>query len=883
MHSGHPKQPAEFLKQNGDESLSLHSLDGEWKFRAAGPLRGETPKKLGLDQWMPAAMPGTIHYQLQRLKKIPDPFYGRNELGLQWIDEQDWELVKTVRVSPQEEALGRQELIFDGIDTVAEIFLNRMKVGQSFNMFRQVVVDVRGKLKAGSNGIRVLLRSPTRYARAQAAKNHYRANTDKQFKWETGEARETRRAWIRKVQCQFGWDWGVYLATSGLWRPSRLECSNAPRIESIQTRQIHRGPAGKPHQVTLKVMARLKAYGPQDGCLKVGCGGQEAKVRARLKQGENLIKAEITLKNPKLWWPAGQGGQPLYDLEAVWLGDNGERSRLSKRLGLRTLELITARDAAPSSASGQAGESFFFKVNGRPVFMKGANWIPADAFIDRCAPERYRHWLTSMVQAHMNMVRVWGGGQYELDAFYDLCDELGILVWQDFMMACALYPDTPEFIEELAEEARYQARRLSDHPCIALWCGDNEDLGGVKHWWVPGGAAHTTTATAAEARRYPAMYRKVLSALRAACEAEDPGRRFWLSSPSNGSFGGDPDDPSRGDVHYWKVWHGGKPFSDYLTVKPRFVSEFGFQSFPDLDTLERVVPPGEMNPSSWVMEHHQRSPLGNLLITNTLARELPIPKDFESFCLASQVNQAMAIRTAVEHWRRLRPHCMGTLFWQVNDLWPVASWSSMDYHGRWKALHHEAQRFFAPLLVSLEIKGETVSVWATNDLPRPLALGGSFESIAWDGKMVFKTSLKTALKPGESRRLLAVPFAKLLKKGMRPREVLCFARLDDGNVQGENYAVLAPWKWAPVEKPQVKTELRWGRGGLDLRAESRNIVPFFHAQLKGWEGHFDGDWKALKPGEKYVFRWISHFRRAPGSLAEAKRRLRTTTFYDLCK
>ena len=857
--------------------MSQHSLDGEWKFRVAGPFRGDAPKVLNLHQWMAGTMPGTIHFHLQKLGKIPDPFYGRNELNLQWIDEQDWELVKEVRVTPQDAAQSRQELVFDGIDTIAEIFLNGKKLGRSFNMFRQVAVDVRGKLKAGANEIRVLLKSPTRYARAQAAQNHYRANADKEFKWETGEARESRRAWIRKVQCQFGWDWGVYLATSGLWRSSRLECSDAPRIASVQTRQIHQGPLEKPNKVVLKVTARLESAIPQGGILKVACGGKETKVRALLKKGENLIKAEIILERPQLWWPAGQGDQPLYHLEVVWRGDNGGISGTAKRLGLRTLELVRAKDKARSSASGQAGESFFFKVNGRPVFMKGANWIPADAFIDRCTPERYHHWLTSMTQAHMNMVRVWGGGQYELDVFYDFCDEMGILVWQDFMMACALYPDTPGFINELTEEARYQVRRLSDHPCIALWCGDNEDLGGVKHWWIPG-----NQATEAEAKRYPAMYRNVLTALRKACEAEDSTRKFWLSSPSNGSFEGDPDDISRGDVHYWKVWHGGKPFSDYLTVKPRFVSEFGFQSFPDLRTLEAVVPAKEMNPSSWVMEHHQRSPLGNLLITNTLARELPIPKDFESFCLASQVNQAMAIRTAVEHWRRLRPHCMGTLFWQVNDLWPVASWSSMDYHGRWKALHHEAQRFFAPLLVSLERQGEAVSVWATNDLPHPLVLKGGLESLTWAGKTVNRMAIKASLKAGESRRLLTVPFARLLKKGMHPREVVCFAQLEGAGVKGSNYTTLVPWKWAPVEKPKVKAELRQGKDGLELHVQSRNVVPFFHAELRGLEGHFSGDWKVLKPGEKQVLRWVGHFDPSGTlSLAEAKRRLKIRTFYDL--
>jgi beta-mannosidase len=798
-------------------------------------------------------------------------------LDLQWVDEQDWELVKEVQVTSHEAAQGRQELIFDGIDTIAEIFLNGRRVGRSFNMFRQVVLNVRGKLRPGSNEIRVLLKSPTRYARAQAALDHYKADTDKQWKWETGETRESRRSYIRKVQCQFGWDWGVYLAVSGLWQSSRLECSDAPRIASVQTKQTHKGPEGKPHRVVLQVLARLEAPGPQVGMLRVKCGEAVAWVRAHLKRGENSIKAELVLEKPRLWWPAGQGSQPLYDLEVVWQGEKGETSRMTKRLGLRTLELVTAKDHLKENGKG---ESFFFKINGRPVFMKGANWIPADALIDRCTPDLYRHLLSSMIQANMNMVRVWGGGQYELDFFYNLCDEFGILVWQDFMMACALYPDNLGFLRELIEEARYQVRRLSDHPCLALWCGDNEDLGGLKHWWTPKG---TTKATPAEGLRYPAMYRKVMGALRTTCEAEDPSHRFWLSSPSNGSFEGDPDDPCRGDVHYWKVWHGGKPFSDYLTVKPRFVSEFGFQSFPEPRTLQGVIPNKEMNPSSWFMEHHQRSPQGNLLIANTMAREMPISKDFESFCLVSQINQALAIRTAVEHWRRLKPWCMGTIFWQVNDLWPVASWSSIDYHGRWKVLQHEAQRLFAPLLVSLEKGDEAISVWATSDLHHPLALKGWLESVTWAGKTVSKIHLKAVLKPGESRRLLTVPFSRLLKKGMHPREVLCFARLENGEVKGENYDVLVPWKWTPLEKPKINIQLRSVDKELELHVQSRNIVPFFHAEFQGAEGHFSGDWKVLKPGEKNVFRWMPHLsiEDRKTSLAEARKRLKVISFYDL--
>ncbi|HUO57418.1 MAG TPA: glycoside hydrolase family 2 protein [bacterium] len=850
----------------------IQSLDGQWMFRLAGALKGKAPRNLGLNQWMPAQMPGTVHYQLQKLGKIADPFYGRNELEVQWVDEQDWELRRSFEATAGDCAKARRQLIFDGIDTIAEIFLNGKRVGKSINMFRQVVCDLGTALKSGTNEIRVLLKSPTAYAWGEARRHRYQVNTDPDFKWETGEARESRRAWIRKVQCQFGWDWGLYLAVSGLWQPTRLECSNAPRLASLQTRQTHLGPTGNPRQVRLRFTARLEASRPTGGELQILCGGKKVRVSARLNKGENQVAAEIVLDQPRLWWPSGQGEQPLYPVEVVWLDESGETSKLHKKIGLRTLELVTQKGR---SKDGKPAQSFYFKVNGRPVFMKGANWIPPDAFSDRCTPAVYRHLLSSMKEAHMNMVRVWGGGWYEQEFFYNLCDEMGILVWQDFMMACAVYPGTSEFIHELTEEARYQVRRLSDHACLALWSGDNENLSGIAHWWwtkIPGG------------KRYPAMYRRYMSALRDTCEKEDPTRRFWLSSPSNGAFNaGDPDDLNRGDVHYWKVWHGGRPFSDYLTVKPRFVSEFGFQSFPEPRTLTAVVPKKEMNPSSWVMEHHQRSPKGNLLITNTLAREMPIPKDFDSFCYASQINQAMAIRTAVEHWRRLKPWCMGTLYWQVNDLWPVASWSSMDYHGRWKVLHHEAARFYSPLLASLEVSEKTLSVWATSDSPKAVNLKGRLESFTWGGRKVKSLSVNGRLKAGESRKLLAVDFARLLEKGMHPREIIVFIRLEGPGIHAENHAILVPWKWAPVEKPRLQAALRNGQNGLELAVQTHTVVPFFHAELQGLEGHFAGDWRVLRPGAKYNFPWVAHTERGaftPG-LAEVRSKLKTLSLYDL--
>ncbi len=854
------------MRKGSSNQVPKQNLDGAWEFRAAAPLAPKTPRTLLLNRWMKARMPGTIHYHLQRLGKIPDPFYARNELDLQWVDQQDWEIRKYIHVKAEDCAKPRRELIFDGIDTVAEIFLNDRKIGRTANMFRQVVCEAGGSLRPGKNEIRVLFKSPTVYARAQARHYRYRVDTDKEFKWETGETRETRRSWIRKVQCHFGWDWGLYLAVCGLWLSARLECSDLPRIAAVQVRQKHEGPVGKPRRVRLFVKAVLESPVPSEGVLRVRCGGREAKAELRLSPGENSIEQTLELDSPDLWWPAGQGKQTLYPLQTVWEGRSGETTEMEKKIGLRTLELIQKPD--------RSGEAFYFKVNGRPLFMKGANWIPPDALVDRCTPGLYRHLLGSMVEAHMNMVRVWGGGWYEQDVFYGLCDELGLLVWQDFMMACAVYPDTREFIHELTQEARYQVRRLSSHPCLALWCGDNENLAGLRHWWKAGAKGRKT---------YTAIYRKVMGALRRTCESEDPTRRFWISSPSNGTTRGEPDDPHRGDVHYWKVWHGGKPFEDYLTVKPRFASEFGFQSFPEIATLAPVIPPEEWNSSSWVMEHHQRSYRGNLLITNTLARELPIPKDFESFCLASQVNQALAIRTAVEHWRRLKPHCMGTLYWQLNDLWPVASWSSIDYRGRWKVLHHMAERFFAPLLVSLDTSGGEAAVWATSDLPHGLNLHGELELLTWKGKTLRRLPLRGRLRAGESRRLLKIPVHRLLKEGTHPREVLLFVRLGDGKIKAENHALLVPWKWAPQTKPRLKVFLEPRPAGWELWVRTDRVTPFFHASLEGWEGHFSGDFQVLRPGRTYVFPWIPHFPEGKPlpPLLEARQRLRTLSFYDL--
>ena len=849
------------------ESTPL-DLAGEWTFRLAGSPRGATAAALGLDRPMPATVPGTVHYQLQRSGKIADPWFGRNELSQQWIDEQDWEWSRTVTVSADDCRRTRQELIFDGIDTVATVYLNDKEVGHSRNMFRQVVLDVRGILLPGENRLRVVVESPTAFALAEAERGNHRVPFG-DFRWQTGEVRPTGRAWIRKVQCHFGWDWGVYLATSGIWLPARLECSDLPRIAAVTIDQKHAGPAGDPDEVELRVTVRFDTSVAAKGTLRVSCDGQSAEQTAHLPQGEGSASGTIVIQNPRLWWPRGQGEQHLYELEIAWEDANGQVQRESRRIGLRTAELAREPDAAPD---GKPGESFYLRINGRPVYAKGANWIPPDQFVERCTPQLYRHLLTSMVEANMNIVRVWGGGWYEQDLFYDLCDELGLMVWQDFMMACALYPDTKPFLDELTAEARYQVRRLHSRSCIVLWNGDNENVTAVWEWW----------RNDANFERNVEVYKGVMTALRKVVEAEDHTRPFWLSSPSNDTFGEHSGDPNRGDVHYWAVWHNRQPFSNYLTVKPRFASEFGFQSFPEPRTIRAVVPPEELNPSSRVMEHHQRAPDGNMLITNTMAREMRIPRDFDAFCWVSQINQAMAIRTAVEHWRRLKPWCMGTIYWQLNDLWPVASWSSIDYRGRWKVLQHFSKRFFAPVLASIVTHNDRIEVWATSDLAASATLTGNLELFTWDGRLITQQPVVAEIQAGESRAVVSFCLECFLKGRAEPHEVCAFVQLRNGPMLVENFTSLVPWKWVTLPQPRISSSLQWNDGRCELVVESDQPIPFFHAELQGFEGHFDGDWQVLRPGSRYVLPWVAHefLGAASPTLEQANAALKAFSLYD---
>ncbi len=535
-------------------------------------------------------------------------------------------------------------------------------------MHRTWVFDVKKLLRPGENEISVTFASPTKYIREMFAAHRVEG---------TGDAMEGF-PFLRKAHCMFGWDWGPRLPDCGIWRDIGLEAVDGPRIRDVRIRQRHED--GK---VILSAETRIERCGSGDAGINVMITGPDGGVYTG-----SGASCEIVIEDPRLWWPAGLGEQPLYRADVSLTADGAEADRRSFRIGLRTLTVC--READPDGK----GETFCHIVNGVKVFAMGADYIPEDNLLSRRSPERTRRLLEDARLANMNTIRVWGGGCYPEDYFYDICDELGLLVWQDFMFACAVYDLTEVFDRNIRAEVRDNVRRLRHHPSLALWCGNNEMEDFVRQGnWV------TEKKQAAD---YIKMYEYIIPEV---LREEDPDTFYWPSSPSSGGSFDVPNDPDRGDVHYWDVWHGLKPFTDYRKFLFRYVSEFGFQSFPCMATIESFSEPEDRNPFSYVMEKHQRNASANGRIAEYLSQTYLYPTSFDAFVYASQLLQAQAMQYGTEHWRRHRGHCMGAVIWQLNDCWPAVSWSSIDHYGRWKALHYYERRFFAPVLISCEEEG----------------------------------------------------------------------------------------------------------------------------------------------------------------------------------
>jgi beta-mannosidase len=630
-------------------------------------------RQVGSDEWLPAQVPGCVHTDLLAQDRIPDPFVADNELQVQWVTERDWEYRLTFDASVDLLAEVRVFLVCNGLDTLAEVAFNGQPLGRTDNMFRRYRWNVTERLAEGANEVRVVFFSPTAFIRARQAERPL-----------VSPSRSIPGGpHIRKAPCQFGWDWGPQLPPIGIWKEIRLEGHTTARLEDVHLRQRHTDGAvvvsadvgvERWQGADLKVVLRLTPPG----------GGDGEETWFWLKNQASVGETEIEVADPQLWWPNGYGPQPLYGIEVKLYQGETLLDQRCFQIGLRTLELRQEPDAF--------GTSFTFVVNGVPVFTKGANWIPADSFPTRISDEYLEHLIRSAADVHMNMLRVWGGGLYEEERFYDLCDRYGILVWQDFIFSCSIYPDDEVFFENVRVEAIENIRRLRHRASLALWCGNNE----MEEEWDKWG--WDTPEQQRLRDGYDRMFHRLLPEL---CAAEDPDRPYWPSSPSSDTPFVQPTSVRAGDTHNWEVWHESRPFEAYRDHDSRFVSEFGFQSLPPIETIRTYADEADWNMTSYMMEHHQRNAAGNGKIITYMTDHFRLPKDFSSLVYLSQLLQAEAVRTGVEYWRRNRRCTSGALYWQLNDCWPVASWASLDCFGRWKALHYAARRFFAPVLLSV--------------------------------------------------------------------------------------------------------------------------------------------------------------------------------------
>ncbi|PWK89664.1 beta-mannosidase [Fulvimonas soli] len=825
------------------QDLSTQALTAGWRFRLApdAPAARAQPQAAA---WHAAQVPGSVQTDLLAAGLIGDPFWRDNEASLQWIGLADWEYRLDFRLDPALAAKRHLELVFDGLDTFADVELNGRPLLFADNMFRRWRVDAKPYLHAGDNRLRVVFHSPVARLQPWLAKQPYAlpGEFDSAFGDEP-PGRQTAN-YVRKAAYQYGWDWGPRYVTAGLWQPVRLEGWDALRLADFHIAQ-DRVDAERA-QLHAQVEVQAERAGPARLAVRWtapdGRRGEAAREVA-LTAGRNTLDLPLTIDRPQRWWPAGYGPQNLYRFHVVVTDADGRPLAEAERgTGLRRVELRRERD--------RWGRGFAFVVNGVPVFAKGANLIPFDSFPARMDEARMRQLLASARDANMNMLRVWGGGIYPSDAFFDEADRLGLMVWQDFMFGGAVPPYDEAFRANVEQEARQQVRRLRDHPSLVLWCGNNEVQTGWEAW--PDRKAFAQAIGAAERARVEQGMRALFDrTLRAVAREESPEVPYWAGSPGT-DYAGPANVPGDGDYHYWEVWSGeARPVEEYLRVTPRFQSEYGLQSLPAMDTIRAFAAPGDLSPESPVLRAHQKYDKGNgnrrLLLY--VRRGYGEPRDFESFAYLSQVMQAEGIELAADHLRSARPRSMGSLYWQLNDVWPGASWSSIDYFGRWKALQFHARRFYAPLRLAAFHDGGRVRAWLVSDRREPLDGELAVRVLGFDGHELSARREAVRAAPLASTPALDLDDRALLRGADPARTVVVLEWRVGGETVSRRLVFFRPAVALALPDPGLTAEVRDDGHGPLLEIAATRLARAIWIDFNGLEVQVSDNAFDLLPGE----------------------------------
>lgn len=789
-------------------------LNGEWILKESGTEDSYSVK-----------VPGTVLSCLVDHKVIEDPFYRENEYKTRELFWKDYEFLREFEVP--EEMLKEEwvNLVCEGLDTLADIYVNGRLIASANNMHRTWRIPVKDALQIGTNQIRIVFRSVLKYI------ENYEYRKNREIKYVPCGAMKGNQL-LRKAHSMFGWDWGPQLIDAGIFRDIYIESYTKAVLDEVK---IHSEILEEKGNETADITVSVKTKGKIGKGQKISVSIKEKASGMQVMQTEKTIaseetKVQLVVKNPKKWWPNGYGAQNLYVICVEVLEESGEiTDKQEKNIGIRTLTISQEKD--------EWGQEFAFMVNGIKIFTRGGNYIPEDCLYTKITKERQEYLLKSCLEANFNCIRIWGGGYYPTDTFYDLCDEYGLIVWQDLMYACNVYDVTDEFAENIRQETLDNVKRLRHHACLGLWCGNNEIESAWDHW---GDFQVESQYLRAD---YVKQFEDILPK---AVKEADADTFYWPSSPSSGGCFDAPDAENRGDNHYWDVWHGQKPFSDYQKYFFRFCSEFGFQSFPCMKTVETFTREEDRNIFSEVMESHQKNDAANGKMLYYLSENFRYPKDFKSLLYTTQILQAMAIKSGVEHWRRNRGRCMGTLYWQVNDNWPVASWSSIDYFGRWKALHYAAVHFYAPFAVSIKREGTKIAVYLENEQFVSQDYQMTLNLKTLDFKVLDSINAKGAIRAFSAEKVLEKEYETIFSEEVKKQQVFVevIVTLPDGTVCKE-VEIFVPYKYLDLNETIVETAVAEEEEAYRITLKANTFTPFLEMDFADADAVFSDNYIML--------------------------------------